>query len=310
MTHRVRLGLSAFIAVWPYRLATVVLLAILVPAVAGADGLHWLEHEIVVEAGPLDTQAVVAFAFTNTGDEPVTIESIQSSCGCTTAALDKKTYAPGESGSITATFSFGDRVGQQIKRITVRTDDPRRPQQVLVLRVEIPQPVRLEPRALMWRGDEPRESKTMRIVLTDVPDAAIADVSTSNPRFDVALHEVPIPPAAETLAVTESAGGAGGAGVESPQQPSAAETAETAGVPHTREYDLVVTPPADHPARPTRTELASITIEVDFGGGIQRTTRAFARVVHPTGSQASNAVDTADPTDEHRRQREIARRQP
>jgi hypothetical protein len=169
---------------------------------------------------------------------------------------------------------------------------------VLVLRVEIPQPVRLEPRALMWRGDEPREPKTMRIVLTDVPDAVIADVSTNNPRFDVALHEAPLPTAAETAGATESAGAAG------------LGEADASAVPHIREYDLVVTPPADQPARPTRTELANIAIEVDFGDGIPRTTRAFARVVHPAGSRAFNAVDTANPTDEHRRQREVARRQP
>jgi hypothetical protein len=38
MTHRIRIGLSAFIAVWQLRLATVVLLAMLVPAAGWESG--------------------------------------------------------------------------------------------------------------------------------------------------------------------------------------------------------------------------------------------------------------------------------
>ena len=49
------------------------------------------------------------FAFRNIGDDPVTIMRVTSSCGCTTPRLDKRTYAPSESGAITARFEIGQR---------------------------------------------------------------------------------------------------------------------------------------------------------------------------------------------------------
>ncbi len=52
------------------------------------------------------------FAFVNEGQVPVTIESIKSSCGCTSAVTGKKTYAPGEKGEVRARFTIGQRRGQ------------------------------------------------------------------------------------------------------------------------------------------------------------------------------------------------------
>ncbi len=107
-------------------------------AVSANAGLTWEQQHIKRVATAADEQAVAAFAFTNTGEDPVTIASVTTSCGCTTASLEKQTYAPGETGRIEATFTFGDRVGKQVKRITVKTDDPQQPQQVLLLEVDIP----------------------------------------------------------------------------------------------------------------------------------------------------------------------------
>ena len=100
-------------------------------------GLEWESQRVSFVASITDDKAEVSFAFTNTGEHPGTITSIRTSCGCTTATLDKKTYAPGpgnighpgtpdapgESGEITVIFAFGDRVGKQHKRITVRTSE-------------------------------------------------------------------------------------------------------------------------------------------------------------------------------------------
>ncbi|MCD6135338.1 DUF1573 domain-containing protein, partial [Candidatus Bipolaricaulota bacterium] len=46
----------------------------------------------------LEGLAVVhTFVLQNVGDEPLTIDDIQVSCGCTTTSLAKSTLAPGES---------------------------------------------------------------------------------------------------------------------------------------------------------------------------------------------------------------------
>ena len=62
-----------------------------------------------------DKNVEVHFAFKNTGQTPVTIKDLHTSCGCTTAKLDKKSYAPGESGEVVATYSFRGQTGAHMK---------------------------------------------------------------------------------------------------------------------------------------------------------------------------------------------------
>lgn len=68
------------------------------------------------------------FIFKNTGSANLIIEKTMTSCGCTAAVVGKKTYAPGEEGTLTVTFSAGKREGQQNKVITLVTNDPINPQ--------------------------------------------------------------------------------------------------------------------------------------------------------------------------------------
>jgi len=55
----------------------------------------------VVERGSTTS---VAFDLMNDGDDLVTIESVQTDCGCTTAGVSQKTIAPGETVSIPVSF--------------------------------------------------------------------------------------------------------------------------------------------------------------------------------------------------------------
>ncbi len=59
------------------------------------------------------------FKFTNTGTQPLVIERVTASCGCTTPAWTKEPVMPGKSGSITAKYNSAGRVGTQKKAITV-----------------------------------------------------------------------------------------------------------------------------------------------------------------------------------------------
>lgn len=54
------------------------------------------------DAGTVHVGAALAhpFAFRNTGSERVEITDLRASCGCLTPHLDKRVYAPGESGAI------------------------------------------------------------------------------------------------------------------------------------------------------------------------------------------------------------------
>ena len=61
------------------------------------------------------------FTFTNTGNSPLIIESVKSSCGCTVPKKPEAPIAPGASGSIQVCYDT-QRLGVFRKTITVTTN--------------------------------------------------------------------------------------------------------------------------------------------------------------------------------------------
>lgn len=64
------------------------------------------------------------FRFENTGDEPLIITRVRTSCGCAAAILSKKELDPGEKGEIQAKFDTRGYYGEQNKFIYVESNDP------------------------------------------------------------------------------------------------------------------------------------------------------------------------------------------
>lgn len=73
------------------------------------------------------------FVLTDAGDQPLIINRVWTSCGCTTTALSKTTLAPGESVDLTVTFNSTGYTGKVGKTITVESNDPVTPQLTLVI---------------------------------------------------------------------------------------------------------------------------------------------------------------------------------
>ena len=136
-----------------------------------------IEHE----AALLDEKTEALFTFTNAGDAPVTITSLKSSCGCTVPQLEKKTYAPGESGEIQATFTFGSRQGAQHKRITVQTDEPGKPPYLLSLVTRIPEWVEIEPRIIRWKSGDAANPQLIRLRVPN-PEVVTIEPPAEAPR--------------------------------------------------------------------------------------------------------------------------------
>ena len=76
------------------------------------------------------------FRFINSGVSPLVIEQVKAGCGCTTPALEKKVFAPGESSEIAVRFKPRGG-GRQTKRITVFTNDPAQPTVTLSIKADI-----------------------------------------------------------------------------------------------------------------------------------------------------------------------------
>ena len=69
-----------------------------------------------LEEGPA---AEHVFTFKNTGKEPLVIQRVQPSCGCTTPDWTKEPVAPGKTGMIKASYGTQGRPGHFEKTMTV-----------------------------------------------------------------------------------------------------------------------------------------------------------------------------------------------
>ncbi len=74
--------------------------------------------DVVEQNGPVMNE----FIFFNKSTQPITILSVQPSCGCTTPGWTKEPIAPGKSGLIKASFDPKGRPGYFNKSLTVSTD--------------------------------------------------------------------------------------------------------------------------------------------------------------------------------------------
>jgi len=162
------------------------------PVVAHAE-LKWEQTTVELSPKFSDKQAVSHFKYQNAGDKPVHFKSVKASCGCTTAQTQKEQVAPGEKGEITATFNIGDRTGQQVKQVTVETDDSAHPVTVLTLKTNIPALLELQPNFVFWQSGEEGKSKT--VVAKAGKDVPIKDlqVTSTSPQFDVKVDKGPDP---------------------------------------------------------------------------------------------------------------------
>lgn len=77
-----------------------------------------------VKEGP---DAVHVFEFTNTGDQPILIQTAESSCGCTTPDWPKAPILPGKTGKITVKYNTANRVGPINKSIFIKSNASRVP---------------------------------------------------------------------------------------------------------------------------------------------------------------------------------------
>ncbi len=62
------------------------------------------------------------FDFTNTGKEPLIIQNVSASCGCTTPDWPKQPILPGKKGQIKVVYSTERRVGPFTKDIYIQSN--------------------------------------------------------------------------------------------------------------------------------------------------------------------------------------------
>ena len=151
--------------------------------------LKFDKNEIELHPKPDDKQAIGHFTYLNTGKTPVKFKSVKASCGCTAAQTQKDEVKPGEKGEVTATFNIGDRTGTQVKTVTVETDDPTKPSQVLTLRTIIPQQLEISPTFVFWKQGEKSDPKPITVKVGKEFTVNHIKVTSSTPDFQTKVQE-------------------------------------------------------------------------------------------------------------------------
>ena len=146
------------------------------------------EQELLqLKPSPGEKRVTGYFRFTNTGDYPVNIVEVRTSCGCTTTRLEKMAYAPGETGEIETIFKLGSREGVHRKRVSVYTDDKQSPSYAMSLVVDIPRVLKIQPRMLFWKQGEDFSPKKQIIKILYPQPVVIEEARSLNPSFSVEL---------------------------------------------------------------------------------------------------------------------------
>ncbi|MBU3665696.1 MAG: DUF1573 domain-containing protein [Chthoniobacterales bacterium] len=164
--------------------STAALVLILSP-VAPLFALTW--DQTTIERDTMGEKVNAEFHFTNKAAVPVRIQAVQTSCGCTVAAPQKREYAPGESGTLPVTHDPEGRTGVRAYRITVRTDEDGAKPDELILKVNIARQIEAGVRVAVWEQGEERAAKSIPFKIDARSPVA---VTGAQPEKDLVSAEV------------------------------------------------------------------------------------------------------------------------
>jgi len=98
------------------------------PGASGAPVIKWLDA--VHDFGAFDEDdgdVSCELRYVNTGDAPLRLTGVRTSCGCTTPSFSREPLAPGDTAAITVSFDPTGRAGRFSKKIYIDSNtEPRR----------------------------------------------------------------------------------------------------------------------------------------------------------------------------------------
>ncbi|MFY0605621.1 MAG: DUF1573 domain-containing protein [Cyclobacteriaceae bacterium] len=103
------------------KVTMILCLGIAVAAAAASMGpINWSSTNVVLGEVKSGESKALDFEFTNESEEAITILEAKGSCGCTNVNYPKTEIAPGETASISASFS-SKKAGVFKKNIKIKT---------------------------------------------------------------------------------------------------------------------------------------------------------------------------------------------
>jgi hypothetical protein len=124
----------------------------------------------------------VTFVLHNSGDEPLIIGNVRSSCGCTAAMLSSKILPPDGQAELIVRFNSQHFSGHVTKRVLLLTNDPQQRQQQFTVQAQVISELVASPAMLNLGAIEPGKALVGELTLdnhSDVPVQLKAVRSTS-----------------------------------------------------------------------------------------------------------------------------------
>lgn len=78
-------------------------------------------------------QVQYTFEFTNTGDAPVIISNVLTTCGCTASSWPREPILPGVSSQIEVSFNSAGKIGHKNKVVTIMSNATNNPERVKII---------------------------------------------------------------------------------------------------------------------------------------------------------------------------------
>ncbi|MGI8603626.1 MAG: DUF1573 domain-containing protein [Verrucomicrobiales bacterium] len=153
-------------------------------------GLVFESAHIKSAARPAEAQHEVRIPFTAQGSQSISIQRIDSTCGCLSAKANKETFAAGDKGYITAIFKLGGFEGEVTKSLYVITDDPEHPKKHLTVSIMVPKLFEITPEVTSWTLGEEPAAKTVSFKVLQEKPVEITGVTSTRDNFKAEWKEV------------------------------------------------------------------------------------------------------------------------
>ncbi len=141
----------------------------------------------------LDLEDVdLTYLFRNTGAGPLTITQVKTTCGCTVPELEKKTYMPGESGTLNVKFDPRGKAGAIARNITIFTDSDSTPSETIIVRALVKPVVVIEPKVVPFEAIQKGNSATKEFkIYGRTDDFKVTRATASDPDvFDIEIEDM------------------------------------------------------------------------------------------------------------------------
>jgi len=154
------------------------------PKIEFAETTH--EFGVISDEKEVQTE----FKFKNNGKTRLDISNVQGSCGCTVPALEKKSYEPGEEGSIKVIYNPHNRRGKQHTNVTVTSNDPAKSQVILSVQSEVKPTITTDPQvAAMGQVERGQTGKATITVTSRKLDLFPTQVTPNDAKVNAVIGE-------------------------------------------------------------------------------------------------------------------------